>query len=89
MVDLHKPLTWGTIIRTEDGNLKNVFFKYERLFDFCYICGKLGLLIKDCFMMWSMSLVIIIVGLTLMIMLYSGTELGGGPVEATAPQKNM
>lgn len=46
-MDLRKPLKRGTIVKYQGRNLK-VFFKYERLPTFCFVCGKIGHLIKDC-----------------------------------------
>ncbi|XP_058759547.1 uncharacterized protein LOC131632840 [Vicia villosa] len=46
-VDLQKPLKRGTVVRFKEKNLK-VFFKYERLPTFCFVCGKLGHQLKDC-----------------------------------------
>ncbi|KAF7838984.1 ribonuclease H [Senna tora] len=47
-IDLTKPLKRGTLVRGRDGHLLKVFFRYEWLLDFCYVCGKLGHAIKDC-----------------------------------------
>ncbi|KAF7835208.1 cysteine desulfurase mitochondrial-like [Senna tora] len=47
-IDLTKPLKRGTLVRGRDEQLLKVFFRYERLLDFCYVCGKLGHAIKDC-----------------------------------------
>lgn len=48
LVDLKKPLKRGTLIQISGDKPKKGFFKYERLYDFCYVCGCLGHLIKDC-----------------------------------------
>ncbi|CAI8614953.1 unnamed protein product [Vicia faba] len=46
-VDLRKPLKRGTVLKYQDKCLK-VFFKYERLPTFCFICDKIGHQLKDC-----------------------------------------
>lgn len=46
-IDLRKPLKRGTIVKYQGKNLK-VFFKYERLPTFCFVCGKIGHQIRDC-----------------------------------------
>ncbi|PNX62781.1 hypothetical protein L195_g061310, partial [Trifolium pratense] len=46
-IDLRKPLKRGTVIKYKGTNLR-IFFKYERLPTFCYVCGKIGHQIKDC-----------------------------------------
>jgi hypothetical protein len=46
-IDLRKPLKRGTVI-TYQGKELRVYFKYERLPTFCYICGRIGHQIKDC-----------------------------------------
>lgn len=46
-IDLKKPLKRGTVIKYQGKSLR-VFFKYERLPNFCYICGRVGHQIKDC-----------------------------------------
>jgi hypothetical protein len=46
-VDLRKPLKRGTVINFQGKKLQ-VFFKYERLPTFCYVCGRIGHQIKDC-----------------------------------------
>lgn len=46
-IDLMKPLKRGTVIKFQGKSLR-VFFKYERLPNFCYTCGRIGHQIKDC-----------------------------------------
>lgn len=46
-IDLRKPLKRGTVIKYKGNNLR-VYFKYERLPTFCFVCGKIGHQIKDC-----------------------------------------
>jgi hypothetical protein len=46
-VDLRKPLKRGTIVKYQGKNLR-VYFKYERLPTFCFVCGRIGHQIKDC-----------------------------------------
>lgn len=46
-IDLKKPVKRGTVIRFQGKDLK-VFFRYERLPAFCFICGKLGHQMKEC-----------------------------------------
>lgn len=46
-IDLRKPLKRGTVIKYQGKNLR-IYFKYERLPTFCFVCGKLGHQIKDC-----------------------------------------
>lgn len=46
-IDLRKPLKRRTVIKYKGNNLR-VYFKYERLPTFCFVCGKIGHQIKDC-----------------------------------------
>lgn len=46
-VDLKKSMKRGTIVRYQGKDLK-VFFRYERLPAFCFICGKLGHQMREC-----------------------------------------
>jgi interleukin-1 receptor-associated kinase 1 len=46
-LDLRKPLKRGTKIKFQDRNLW-VDFKYERLPNFCFACGKIGHQMKEC-----------------------------------------
>lgn len=47
-----KPLKSGTFIKRKDGSTWWLAFKFERLFDFCYQCGKLGHVVSS----WSSTL---------------------------------
>jgi interleukin-1 receptor-associated kinase 1 len=46
-LDLRKPMKKGTKIKFHDRNLW-VDFKYERLPNFCFACGKIGHQMKEC-----------------------------------------
>lgn len=46
-IDLKKPVRRGTVVRFQGNDLK-VFFRYDRLPAFCFICGKLGHQMKEC-----------------------------------------
>lgn len=46
-LDLRKPLKRGTVVRYQ-GKYLRVFFRYERLQNFCFACGRLGHQLKDC-----------------------------------------
>ncbi|KAL2941944.1 hypothetical protein RDABS01_030294 [Bienertia sinuspersici] len=48
MIDIGKPLRRGAKIATSANSSKWVDIKYERLGDFCYYCGKLGHVDRDC-----------------------------------------
>uniref|UniRef100_A0A803M2D0 CCHC-type domain-containing protein n=1 Tax=Chenopodium quinoa TaxID=63459 RepID=A0A803M2D0_CHEQI len=48
VVDINKPLRRGMKIAVESGCTKWIGFKYERLGDFCYYCGRIGHTDKDC-----------------------------------------
>uniref|UniRef100_A0A803LK12 CCHC-type domain-containing protein n=1 Tax=Chenopodium quinoa TaxID=63459 RepID=A0A803LK12_CHEQI len=48
MLDITKPLRRGIKVATGPSMSKWVSFKYERLGDFRYFCGRLGHLDKDC-----------------------------------------
>lgn len=45
-VDLKQPLKRDTIVQFKEKSYR-VFFKYERLPTFCFICGRLGHQVKD------------------------------------------
>lgn len=47
IVDLRKPLKRGTMVKYQGKDLR-IFFKYERLPTFCFLCGQIGHQIKDC-----------------------------------------
>lgn len=47
-VDVSKPLLRGIRIATGKGSSCRVYFKYELLPSFCYVCGLLGHVNKDC-----------------------------------------
>ncbi|PNY16581.1 cysteine desulfurase mitochondrial-like [Trifolium pratense] len=46
-IDLRNPLKRGTIIKFQGKSLR-IFFKYERLPTFCFVCGRIGHQLKDC-----------------------------------------
>lgn len=46
-LDLHKPIKRGTILKYQGRNLW-IFFKYERLPNFCFGCGRIGHQFKEC-----------------------------------------
>lgn len=47
LLDIHKPLARWTNANI-DGLLCRIFFKFEKLADFCFICGRLDHLDRDC-----------------------------------------
>lgn len=47
-VDLKKPLTKGMLLEIGDNKKIWVVFKYERLPSFCYLCGTLGHMRREC-----------------------------------------
>lgn len=47
-LDIGKPLPRGIKVRVGQDSTKWVGFKYERLGDFCYFCGRLGHTDRDC-----------------------------------------
>jgi hypothetical protein len=46
IIDLCKPLKRGTVLKYQSRNLW-VYFKYERLPNFCYKCGRIGHQMKE------------------------------------------
>ena len=46
-IDLRKPLKRGTVVKYQGKSLR-IYFKYERLPTFCFVCGCIGHQIKDC-----------------------------------------
>lgn len=48
LMDLEKPLKKGTMLKNKNEAVYKINFKYESLFDFCYYCGRVGHLVKDC-----------------------------------------
>lgn len=53
-IHLKKPLKRGKVVRFKEKNLR-VYFKYERLSNFCFVCGKLGHQLKDCELVGDLS----------------------------------
>ncbi|GAU43133.1 hypothetical protein TSUD_348540 [Trifolium subterraneum] len=47
LLDLNKPLVRGTLVCYQGRNIR-VFFKYEKLQRFCFICGRIGHQMKVC-----------------------------------------
>ncbi|KAJ4830067.1 hypothetical protein Tsubulata_009275 [Turnera subulata] len=48
MPNVEKPLRKSLLIKKESGKEIAVSFRYEGIPNFCYICGKLGHVLKDC-----------------------------------------
>lgn len=42
LVNLTQPLKRGSLIKAISGQTIKLYFKFERLYDFCYVCGRLG-----------------------------------------------
>lgn len=47
-VDVSKPLKTNGFTRNDDGTSRWLAFKYERISDFCFCCGKLGHCLSTC-----------------------------------------
>lgn len=47
LINVSKPLLRGSKIDF-DGVTSIVFFRYEKLGDFCFVCGKLDRIDRDC-----------------------------------------
>ncbi|KAJ1399204.1 Zinc finger, CCHC-type [Sesbania bispinosa] len=47
-LDLRKPLKRGMLVQLKENQKAKVFFKFEKLLNFCYICGRLGHVMKTC-----------------------------------------
>ena len=47
-LDIRNPIRWGMKITWESGDTLWIDFKYERLPKFCFRCGKLGHVQKEC-----------------------------------------
>lgn len=47
LVDVNKPLCRWTMVNT-DGVASRIIFRYEKIIDLCFYCGRLNHLDKDC-----------------------------------------
>jgi len=47
-MDVGKPLKRGMFIKMGKGIQRKIFFKYKRLGNFCYTCGGLDHVLKEC-----------------------------------------
>ena len=45
---LDKPLRWGGVVASPEGDRVCIGFKYERLVGLCYQCGWIGHEVRDC-----------------------------------------
>ncbi|KAJ4831138.1 hypothetical protein Tsubulata_000671 [Turnera subulata] len=48
LIPVEEPLKKGFTIEREDGTIREVEFKYERLSNFCYKRGRLGHIMRNC-----------------------------------------
>ncbi|XVE86659.1 hypothetical protein DITRI_Ditri18aG0052300 [Diplodiscus trichospermus] len=48
LIDVNKPLVAGFWVPREEGNKAWAELKYKKIADFCFNCGKLGHIMKDC-----------------------------------------
>lgn len=47
-VNIAEPLLRGVYLRLRDGSRKWISFVYERMLNYCYLCGLVGHLEKKC-----------------------------------------
>jgi hypothetical protein len=54
-IDITKPLQQSWKVRANEGNFVQIIFKYEKLGVFCYLCGLLGHVDKNCHNLFDMD----------------------------------
>lgn len=54
-VGISKPNKTGLFTKNDDGSTRWLAFKYERLSDLCFTCGKLGHISTSCKMISPVS----------------------------------
>lgn len=47
-IRVDKPLQWGLFVNDGEGRRSWVYFRYEKLPEFCYWCGHIGHFENDC-----------------------------------------
>lgn len=47
-LNVHKPLPEGFNLPRPNGTINRIFFKYEKLSELCYMCGRLGHIQQAC-----------------------------------------
>ncbi|XP_068305085.1 uncharacterized protein [Pyrus communis] len=75
IVNTKKPLITGCWLPRDNNNETWVEFRYERLQDFCYRCGRIGHSNKECSFEPVKG---DIAGYGEIVGYYGGTEIGGG-----------
>lgn len=54
-LDIHKPLKRRMKIKREGGSWSWINFKYERMGNFCFVCGIIGHIEKECGIVYGNS----------------------------------